>query len=359
MKKYTNIAIFLVAFLALFIVAICSVYNFAIGPVSKSTDEKEIVIKEGDTYMTIATTLKEQGLIRSVNFYKFYVKLDKPEELQAGSYHLTPSMGVKKIIEALEKGSTQSGEEITITFKEGLHMRAIADTIATHTNHTTDEFFQVLNDHDYLDQLITKYWFLTDKIKDSKIYYSLEGYLYPDTYQFLNKDVTVKEIIEAMLSQMEKQLEPYKTTIKKSNRSFHDILTIASISELEAVTEQDREQVARIFYNRLEEHMSLGSDVTTYYAAKVDMGERDLYQSELDDYNAYNTRNANMAGKLPIGPVSNPSIIAIKTAIDPASNNYLYFVSDKNRKLYFMKTYQEHEAKVSELIENGLWYTYE
>ena len=91
---------------------------------------------------------------------------------------------------------------------------------------------------------------------------------------------------------------------------------------------------------------------------KVDMGERDLYQKELDTYNAYNTRGPNMEGKLPIGPVASVSKSSIEAALEPNKTDYIFFVADKNGKLYFTKTSSEHNRIISELKENGLWFEY-
>ena len=101
--------------------------------------------------------------------------------------------------------------------------------------------------------------------------------------------------------------------------------------------------------------MKLDSDVTTYYAFKVEMNERDITSKELNTYNAYNTRGPNMNGKIPVGPVSNPSKESIEAAIYANSHSYEYFVADKNRKVYFTKTIKEHDKKVSELKKAGLW----
>lgn len=101
-----------------------------------------------------------------------------------------------------------------------------------------------------------------------------------------------------------------------------------------------------------------GSDVTTYYAAKVDIGERDLYQKELDDENPYNTRGPNMEGKLPIGPISSVSKASIEAALNPSDTDYLYFVADKNGDVYFTKTVSEHNRKINELREQGKWLEY-
>ena len=104
--------------------------------------------------------------------------------------------------------------------------------------------------------------------------------------------------------------------------------------------------------------MSLGSDVTTYYAYKVDMGERDLTTAELYTYNPYNTRGPQMFGKLPVGPIASPSKSSIEAVISPDKTDYLYFVADKNGKAYFAKTFAEHQQIVTKLKNDGLWFVY-
>ena len=170
--------------------------------------------------------------------------------------------------------------------------------------------------------------------------------------------MNVKDIFKIMLDNLEVKLKPYKKEIENCDYSFHELLTLASIVELEASNSNDRAGVARVFYNRLDNNWSLGSDVTTYYGIKVDMNERDLYKKEIEEKNAYNTRSSSMSGKLPVGPVGNPGIESIKAVIEPEDNDYFYFVADKTGKTYFTKSYKEHTNTVASLKENGLWYTY-
>jgi UPF0755 protein len=158
---------------------------------------------------------------------------------------------------------------------------------------------------------------------------------------------------------MEQKLDEYKSQITGLNISVHRLITVASIVELEASNVLDRPDIASVIYNRIKNNMSIGSDVTTYYAIKVDMGERDLKQSELDAYNPYNTRGPNMRGKLPVGPICNPGIDSIKAALNPSTTDYLYFVADKNGKVYFAKTDSEHNSIIQKLKSQGLWYSYE
>ena len=162
-----------------------------------------------------------------------------------------------------------------------------------------------------------------------------------------------------MIDQMSKKLEKYKQAMQDSEYTPHQLLTVASIVELEGVNSADRKGIAGVFYNRLKNNWSLGSDVTAYYGALVDLSERDLTTVELNDNNPYNTRASSMIGRLSVGPICNPSIDSIEAAIYPDEHDYYYFVSDKNGKTYFTKTDSEHLAKKNELIKAGLWYTYD
>ena len=358
MKRFTNIALILVIFSAIVITIGCTIYNINIGSVSKNEELKDIEIKAGNSYLTIAPILKENKLIKSELFYKLYIKIFEPKSLEACHYKLSESMNVKALVAELEKGCQSNPNAFNITFKEGLNMRSIAKTIVANTNNSEDDVFDLLSDTSYLDEIINQYWFLTNDIKNSKIYYPLEGYLFPNTYQFANKDVSVKDIFEVMLKQTDKKLTAYKEKIENQEYTVHQLLTLASIVELEAANSNDRAGVAGVFYNRLNDNWALGSDVTTYYAIKIEMSERDLYQSELDDYNAYNTRNALMSGKLPVSPICNPGIESIGAVIEPKDHEYYYFVADKNKKTYFSKTGSQHDAIISELKSSGLWYEY-
>ena len=332
-------------------------YKNQIGPVSDSSEKIPFEIKEGDTYYSIATSLEDKGLIKSERIYKIYLKLNKPNtNLKMGVYYLSPNMGINDIINTLSGKGISS--DITITFKEGKNMRYIADVIATNTNNNEEDVYVLLKDQNYLKELINEYWFIDESILNKNIYYSLEGYLFPNTYNFKDRNVSVREIFKTMLDETDKQISPYKQDIIDSRYSMHQILTLSSIVELEAKNEQDRAQVAGVFYNRLKSNMSLGSDVTTYYAAKVDMAERDLYASEINDINYYNTRPVSMAGKLPIGPICNPSLSSIVATLKPVTSNYYFFVADKNGKVYYTKTNSEHERLIVKLRNEGLWYEY-
>ena len=333
-------------------------YKILTMPVSKQIEEKEVQIPLGSGSSQIAKILKENNLIKSELVFKIYVKINKITNFQAGTYYLKESMDLKEITEMLQTGIMHDPNQITITYLEGKPMWYLASTIADKTNNTEEDVYAVLANEEYIDSLIQKYWFLTDEIKNEDIYYPLEGYLFPDTYSIANKDTTVEEIFEKMLDKMAEVLEEYKEEIEASDYTIHEILTLASIVETEGLNNTDRKNVASVFYNRLNLGMSLGSDVTTYYAIKVDMGDRDLYQNEIDAYNPYNTRGPNMEGKLPVGPIASVGKESIEAAIEPNDTDYLFFVADKNGKLYFTTTNEEHVQVINELQNSGQWYEY-
>lgn len=342
--------------LALFVcgVFIISGYYFLTGPTG-GNHEISFEVKAGDTFSSITESLKTKKLIRNELGYKVMLKIKKASSLQSGIYTLNTNMSASKLIDVLSKNP--SHKVVRITFKEGRNMRYIVNNITAKMDITEDQIYQKLKDSAYLKTLKDKYWFITNDILNENIYYSLEGYLYPDTYEFVS-NAKIEDVFEKMLDNTGKKLAPYKEQMQNSSYTIHQIMTMASMVELEAMTEQDRMGVAGVFYNRLQAKMSLGSDVTTYYAAKVDMGERDLYKSELNASNAYNTRNTNMAGKLPVGPICNPSNTSIKAALNPTVSSYYYFVADKNKKVYFTKNNAEHNQMINRLKKEGLWFTY-
>lgn len=355
MKKKKIIIIICLVLCALFISLGCS-YAYLTSPVDKKSKEDIIItIPAGSSSKQISEILKDEGLIKNSSFFLFYVKINNKNSLKASTYKLNKSMSLNKIISILEEGNTYNPDEIKILFREGINMREIARVIDSGTNNSYNDVFAKLDDEKYIKSLIDKYWFLSEHILDKNIYYPLEGFLFPDTYVFNNKDVSIEKIFGDMLDKMNKVLTPYKDELAKSKKDIFDIITMASLVELEGVDPVQRKDIASVFYNRLNINMSLGSDVTTYYAVRVDMNERDLYASEINTYNPYNTRGPKMEGKLPVGPIATVSENSIEAAINPNTTDYLYFVADKNKNVFFTKTYSEHTAKVKEIKDKGDW----
>lgn len=332
-------------------------YNSSILAIDKNSTEKvKVQIPIGSTANDISKILKDNDLIKSDLAFKVYVKLNKISDFQAGNYELYKNMDVSELTKTLQTGKLHN--QISITFIEGRTINWYANKIEEQTNNSKEAVFEVLSNEEYIDSLIEKYWFLTDEIKNENIYYPLEGYLFPDTYFFKSKDITVEEIFEELLNQTDKVLSEYKDKFKESEYSIHEIITIASIVEKEGIYPEDRKDISSVIYNRLAKKMAIQSDVTTYYAAKVEVGSRDLYISELNEYNPYNTRGPKMEGKLPIGPISSVSKNAIEAALEPNDTDYIFFVADKNGKVYFNRTGTEHSNTITQLQEQGLWYEF-
>ena len=354
MKKYKIIIIVLAILLAI-IFLLGFYYNYQTSPMSKNSEKVVVEIKEG-TISSIGETLYKNGLIRSKLVFKIYIKLNKINSLKASTYELDKKMKLSEIIDVLKEGNSYNPNQIKVTFKEGLNIRKIAKVVEEETDNTYDDFMNLMNDSEYIDTLITDYWFLTEDIKNTKIYYPLEGYLFPNTYAFSGKDVTPKEIVKTMLDETDKQLSKYKELINASKLSVHEIMTLASIVELEGASSDDRASVAGVFYNRINNDWSLGSDVTTYYYLKIDNfkeslnGNKNLYTCD----NAYNTRCNTFKG-LPIGPISNPGLESINATINYKKHDYFYFVADCNGKTYLNKNSTGHYNTIQKLKNENNW----
>ena len=356
MKKVKIIIPILIVLIMGALVGLCL---YMVSPVSNSKKKVVFEVKkfEGDYGMkSLISDLKKDNLVKNETFTYYYVRLNK-FDVEAGTYILYPNMSLREIFEKISDSKNVKEETMTITFKEGRNMKGVISTITSNTKITEEEILNKLKDQEYIKSLIKEYWFLTDEILDPNIYYPLEGYLAPDTYEF-KKDATIEDIFKKMLDQESDILDTYKASIDKSELSLHKIMTLASIVELEGNNENNRKQIMGVFMNRLKIGMSLGSDVTTYYAIQVDMSERDLYQSEIDDSNAYNTRSSTAGGMIPVGPICNPSRESIDAAVNYNPNDYYFFVADKRNNIYFSKTNEEHQQIINKLINEGLWYTY-
>lgn len=356
MKNFRNMAIILLVVFTTVILALGIYYKVNMTGTSNS-DTKKIVNIEKGSIDSIAKTLKDNNLIKNVSLFKVYIKLTNKSNLKAGIYELSENMGVEKIVKILEEGTKYNPNEISITFKEGINIRKIATLISENTNNSYDDVIKKASDETFIDTLINKYWFLTEDIKNKNIYYSLEGYLFPDTYRFNNREVTTEEIFTKMLDEMDKKLSKYKDEINKSDLSVHEIITLASVVELEGAKATDRKGVAGVFYNRLASsaYPTLGSDATTYYASKIDDWSYSLTYKELNDCkNKYNTRCSSNTG-LPVGPICNPGIESIEATINPDKHEYYYFVADCNGKVYLTKNSTEHNNIINKLKKEDNW----
>jgi len=357
MKKKTIIIIIvgILSFLILATVGAILYYNINLSPVGTKTEENIVfTIESGTATSKIISELKNKDLIKNEFIMKVYAKLH-PGVPIAGRYIFTKNMSAKEIYSYIINGQV-TNDTVWVTFVEGKRLTYIKSKIAESFDFTEEEVDAVLEDKDYIKELINTYDVLTEDILNEQIYHPLEGYLFCDTYEF-NKDASIKDIIEKMISTLESKVSTYSSEIENSTLSIHQIMTLASIIELEGARSDDRKGVAGVFYNRLNAGWMLGSDVTTYYAVGKDFS-RDLSMNDLTSCNGYNTRGTCVKG-LPVGPIATPSIESIVAAIEPTKHDYYYFVADKYGKTYFSKTDSEHTNIVNKLKREGLWYTYE
>ena len=169
-------------------------YLYVTTPVDKNSKEEiNITIPIGTGTNGIANILEQNDLIKSSIVFKVYVKLGNITGFQAGEYILKKSMTLREITDILKTGKMGDPNQINITYIEGKGIDDLAELIADKTNNRKQDLYNLLENKEYIDSLIAKYWFLDEEIKNKEIYYPLEGYLFPDTYTFKNKDVKGKK----------------------------------------------------------------------------------------------------------------------------------------------------------------------
>lgn len=290
----------------------------------KQGQEIAVVIPAGSTTDQIAGILVDDGVIPSSKAFVNRVKqLDKAASLQSGSYVMTGGDDLDKIIDMLSRGET--GRQLVIP--EGYNLRQIATRVQETCGIDSEEFYALTQKApDY----VAEYPFLEGVYNGS-----MEGFLYPDTYR-VDPSATADDVIRMMLDQFAAQIATVDMSYATSkNLSLYDVVTLASMVEKEYKAESDKPQIAAVFYNRLREGITLGSDVTTYYAVGKDMTE-ELTVSDLASDSPYNTRNPSHFG-LPAGPICNPSVTTIQAAASPAEVDYLYFFysNREGRTMFF------------------------
>lgn len=325
---------------------------FMLSPTGKKEETVNFEVKTGSTYYGLVTELKKENLIRSEAFFKLYLKIRNPKTLDAGIFKLNKGMSVSKIIKVLSERSSNNPNVVTITIPEGKHISNIAEILASKTNTTKEEYLNFWKSEEFIEKAKNKYWFITDIVKKEGIRYPLEGYFFPSTYELQNKDVTPEYVAYKLLDQMEIILNKYKEDIEKGKYSVHEILTLSSIVEHEAILDEDRALIAGVFYNRLNDGWKLQSCATLGYA--INEWKLVYETSDMAVNNPYNTYY--YAG-FPPGPGNSPSEASIKATVYPQASDYYFFMADvchdgfgEDDKTYFSKTLDEHNATARKYI---------
>ncbi|MDN5710108.1 MAG: endolytic transglycosylase MltG [Planococcus sp. (in: firmicutes)] len=322
----------------------------ALEPVDPNSEEViDIEVPIGSNLDSIAALLEDNGVIKDARIYKYYVKFQNESEFQAGSYGLTQSMTLDEITESLKTGKVYHEPLYTINVPEGLTLEEIAErVIAENTEYTAEQFMEQVQDEAYIDELMVKYPdLLTEEIKGENVKFALEGYLFPATYPIYEENPSLTVLIEQMLDATKANIEPYQSVLQEEEKSPHWLLTFASLLEEEATAKSDRQTIASVFYNRMDQDMPLQTDPTVIYA----MGEHKdrLFNSDYefeDPYSTYTNKG------LPPGPIAAAGASSIEAVLDPNQTDYLYFLADSEGKNYFSTSYEQHLEYRDEHIGN-------
>jgi UPF0755 protein len=299
-------------------------YHANLQPASASQQRQLLTVKTGATAKEIAAALKEKGLIKSTWAFEWYVRNHNlRDKLQAGSYYLRPSMNVNEIVAILTQGRVATD---LITILPAQRLEQIRQAFINN-GFSVSEVDAALNPAQYQGHPA-----LVDKPAGA----SLEGYLYPESFQ-KTSETKPENIISKSLDLMAKSLTPdIRAGFVKQGLTVHQGIIIASIVEQEVDKPSDKPTVAQVFLRRLKIGMPLGSDVTAFYGAII------AGQSPTVEYDSpYNTR---IHPGLPAGPISNVSDTSLQAVAFPATSDYLYFVAGDDGTTYFSHTVQEHEA---------------
>jgi UPF0755 protein len=283
-----------------------------------------VTIPSGSSVKTIAKILKDSDLIRSSVAFEQYIRNNGlTSSLQAGTYALQPSQSVQEIVAVITEGKIKTD---LVTILPASRIDQVRKTLINN-GFTESEADDALDPDNYKNH---------PALVDKPVGAGLEGYLYPDSFQ-KNSETTAKDIIRLSLDEMSQKLTAeLRAKIERQGLTVYEGITLASIVEQEVSSQNDRTQAAQVFLKRLRTGMVLGSDVTVFYGAIAAGKEPSLQYDSL-----YNTHIH--AGLTPT-PISNVSESSLNAVANPASTDWLYFVSGDDGITYFSKTLEEHES---------------
>jgi UPF0755 protein len=306
-------------------------YNQNLRPVGASQKNVTFTVPKGAAVQEVAASLKAAGLIRASWAFEWYFRTnDLGNYLQAGTYRLRPSLSVSEIADVITQGKIATD---LVTIVPGQRLDQIRTTLIRTYGFSEASVDDALRPSHYADHPA-----LVDKPKKA----SLEGYLYPESFQ-RTADTTPTVIIRSSLDQMQKYLTPdLRAGIVRQGLTVHQGVILASIIEQEVGNGVDKKTVAQVFLQRLREDRKLESDATASYGAVLSGQAQSLTRNQILSFDsAYNTYIH--AGLTP-SPISNVGISSLEAVSHPAQTNYLYFVAGDDGKTYFSRTLAEHEA---------------
>ena len=312
--------------------------------IGKSENTISFNIPEGSSNEEIADLLFENGIIKNKDLFLMAIKFMKPQTIYPGDITLQPSMPYSEIIEEMEK-QRKRYETVTVTFYEGEYLTDIAATLEENKVCSADDFlFEFKKNMDYNFE---------KKITDNEnAFYSREGYCFPDTYEFYVGD-TPYNITKILREHFESKItDDMYAKMDKMGLTLNQVMTLASIVQMEAANVDEMPKVASVFLNRLNDPDTfpmLQTDTTYKYIDQVIKKKADndvMVEHYAEYYDTYTIEG------LPAGPICNPGIEAIKAVIDPAKTKYYYFCNNSETgETFYAETLEEHEKN---LIKAGL-----
>lgn len=340
---------------------VCAADLLAFGKPDKAIT---ITVDETDSIKTIATKLKDAGIIRYPNLFVFFADITgKGDRIVPDTYDLNSMYDYNALLKMMSY-KPSSSEVVELLIPEGYNCAQIFKLLEEKGVCSQKELEEYAANGELKD-----YWFLEGLTRGTK--YCLEGYLYPDTYKFY-KDADPQYVLQKFLNNfdtrftdkmyndfiaMQKRFATmmknngYSTSYANSHKlTFHQFITLASIVEEEKANVAEGYDIAAVFYNRLAKPGSyprLDSDATVYYAIGAFFERKPLTKTDLSSDSPYNTRKA---GGLPPGPISNPGSYSLYAALYPSETKYYYFIFDKEAGVHrFSKTLAEHNKWASKL----------
>ena len=293
-----------------------------------------ITVENGMTAADIANMLHKEKLIKRPESFRLEARFMGLEgKLQAGKYEIEAGKSNSEIIDILARGQVKT---VSFTVPEGYTVNKIAAKLAAEGLGDAEKFKEAARNY-------TPYKYMETNNPD--VIYKAEGFIYPSTYLFTD-GMTEKDMLATMVKEFNTQINHEKIgdAAEKADMQLRDIVTIASMVELEAVFKEEQPRIAGVFLRRLQIYMPIQSDTTIQYILGAQKEEITFADTEIQ--NPYNTY-VNVG--LPPGPIGSPSLDAIKAVLNPEQTDYLYFVADKDGHHRFTRTYEEHLQEIENI----------
>ncbi|WP_024416431.1 endolytic transglycosylase MltG [Streptococcus suis] len=335
---------------------------------AKATETIQIEIPEGSSTLEIGKILVDNKLIKNATIFNYYSKIKSYNNFQSGFYNLKQNMSVDDIAKALQESGTPTAQKEAagkVLIVEGYTLTQIAQAITDNTNtkdkndktpFTAEQFMATVTNQDFINRMVATYpkLFASLPAADSGVIYQLEGYLFPAVYEY-SDETTIEELVEQMIAAMDNRLQPYYETITAKNLTVNEVLTLASLVEKEGSTDEDRRNIASVFFNRLNAAMPLQSNIAILYAQGKLGQETTLAEDAAIDTSIESPYNIYWTPGLMPGPVDSPSLSAIEAVINANTTDYLYFVADVTTgNVYFTNNIDEHNQNVAKYVNAHL-----